>query len=109
MQIFVKTITGETITLDVDADDTIEAIKSFIQDKEAIAIEDQKLEFRGKQLKNGRTLSDYNIQKESNIDLVLSKYNAQVFATIWFIFAGITTIIIGGIAVYKLIKNKNQL
>ena len=71
MQIFVKSLTGQCMTFDVDRNESIDVIKAKIQEKQGIPQEQQRLIWAGKDLQIGKTLSDYNIQQDSTLHLVI--------------------------------------
>lgn len=71
MQIFIKTITGRTVVLDADPSDIVRRIKEKLLEKDGIPIDSQRLIFSGKHLENDHPLSDYGIQTESTLHLVL--------------------------------------
>ncbi|KAM3279965.1 hypothetical protein ACQJBY_047006 [Aegilops geniculata] len=71
MQIFVKTPTGKTVTLEVESTDTVGDVKAKIQREEGMSQEQQRLIFGGKPLEDERSLAEYNVNKDSTLHLLL--------------------------------------
>ncbi len=71
MQVFVKTLTGKTISVDVEPDESVESLKAKIQEKEGVPIDQQRIIFDGKQLDSLKSLADYDIDDDSTLHLVL--------------------------------------
>ncbi len=71
MQIFVKNLSGKTIAFDVELSDTIQSVKEKVTQRDGIPVEQQRLIYSGKQLENAKTLSEYDIQKDGTLHLVL--------------------------------------
>ncbi|MCO5595568.1 hypothetical protein L7F22_049613 [Adiantum nelumboides] len=78
MQIFVKALSSKTTTLEVESETSIEIIKRKLEDVHSIPVDSQRLIFGGKLLEDGRTLADYNIQKEYTIHLVQRLYGGRL-------------------------------
>lgn len=78
MFIFIKTLSGKTITFDLEATDTIASLKSKIKDRENVPVDQQRILFAGKELDDGNTLQSSGVSKEAILHLVLKKAQTHV-------------------------------